>query len=162
PRRLSDQAFETLQASLRDLGVIRPVIVADNGTIIAGHQRTRSMKALGITHAPAFIIENAGQTDEIRFNQIHNASDVEFGDQTLTIAPVPDDLVGTFIEVDPTPLVGPTRERGAGKRNELLRLLTRYGQFSSAVATQAGEIIIGHQYAICCHVLGVPITTYIL
>lgn len=162
PRRLSDEAFETLKSSLRDLGIIRPIILAADNTIIAGHQRTRSMKAIGITHAPAFVIENANKTDEIRFNQIHNASDVEFGTQTLTVPAFDDEQVGSFVHVDPASITGPTKGRGAGKRNELLRLLTRYGEFSSAVATQAGEVIIGKQYAASCAIIGMPLLTYVL
>jgi hypothetical protein len=45
PRHLDDNAFMALQRSIKVLGMIKPVIIADNGTIVAGHQRARAAAA---------------------------------------------------------------------------------------------------------------------
>src|SRR2546428_4915570 len=83
PRRIEDEAFLDLRESLRLLGLIKPVIVTTENLLVAGHQRTKAMKALGWTHCPAFVLPPVNQTDEIRFNQLHNASDLDAGDEQV-------------------------------------------------------------------------------
>lgn len=74
PRKLAEDKFLKLQESIRRFGVIKPVIVnGDNGILTAGHQRTRAMIALGMTHCPAVRINGITQVDEIRFNLFHNS-----------------------------------------------------------------------------------------
>ena len=74
PRKLEENKFLKLQESLKFFGVIKPVIVnGDNGILTAGHQRTRAMKAIGLTKTPAIKICNISKTDEIRFNLFHNS-----------------------------------------------------------------------------------------
>ena len=58
PRYLSPEAFEMLKESLSTLGVLKPIIVRDDNTIIAGHQRTKAMLAIGITECPAYVIDD--------------------------------------------------------------------------------------------------------
>ena len=45
PRRISPTAFGILQDSIRALGVVKPIILNADGTIVAGHQRTKAMTA---------------------------------------------------------------------------------------------------------------------
>ena len=81
PRILTQNAFENLQNSIKKLGVLKPIIVhAENNTIVAGHQRTRAMKSLGIEEVDAFVISGINQQDECRFNQLHNRCEYEVGD----------------------------------------------------------------------------------
>ena len=78
PRVITPETFELLRGSLRNLGIIKPIITTTGGLLVAGHQRTRAMKAEGYTHAPAHVLNgHIGQSDEIRFNQLHNAADLE-------------------------------------------------------------------------------------
>lgn len=78
PRFLSDDSFETLRRSIRELGVIKPILVrAENAVIIAGHQRTKAMRSEGMATSPAYILHNLNYADEVRFNQLHNACEVE-------------------------------------------------------------------------------------
>ena len=49
PRFLSEEKFQKLRASIRELGIIKPLLVRiENKTTIAGHQRTKAMRAEGI------------------------------------------------------------------------------------------------------------------
>lgn len=57
PRKIKENAFEKLQESLLKFGVCKAVIANLDGTIVAGHQRTKAMKAVGINHCPIFILE---------------------------------------------------------------------------------------------------------
>src|SRR5688572_27536237 len=77
PRLISEEKILLLRESLRTIGVLKPIIVRSDRTIIAGHQRTKSMLAEGYTHAPAYIIDGISKTDEARFNQMHNGADQE-------------------------------------------------------------------------------------
>lgn len=81
PRLLTDDAQENLKRSLTELGVIKPIIIrrSDN-RIMAGHQRTKTMKLLGYTHVPAFVLDNVNSTDEVRFNQLHNIAECELSE----------------------------------------------------------------------------------
>lgn len=47
---------------------------------MAGHQRTKTMKLLGYTHVPAFILDGVNSTDEVRFNQLHNYAECELSE----------------------------------------------------------------------------------
>ena len=57
PRKIKENAFEKLQESLLKFGVCKAVIANLDGTIVAGHQRTKAMKTVGIDHCPIFILE---------------------------------------------------------------------------------------------------------
>ena len=64
PRKLAPDAFEKLQESLKTFGVVKPVILnGANGVLTAGHQRTRSMKAVGIKCTPAIILKQISLKD---------------------------------------------------------------------------------------------------
>ncbi len=73
PRRIGPEAIQRLQESLKTLGPVKAVIARDDRTIVAGHQRTKNMQAVGITHAPVYVLKDISDADEVRFNQIHSA-----------------------------------------------------------------------------------------
>ena len=78
PRKIDEKSFLKLQESIKKFGVLKPVIINKNGILVAGHQRTKAMKAIGITHTPAFILEEkVNVQDEIKFNLIHNSIETE-------------------------------------------------------------------------------------
>lgn len=152
PRKISAEAFESLCDSLRSLGPIRPLIVTTGKTIIAGHQRTKAMRAIGIEACPAHVMPPVGLVDEVRFNQLHNAGDLE-------IAPTPGAVPpgNGWQVVPPSSLKIELRMAFAAKRKEVLALLSKYGEFSCAVATNSGELLVGQLYASACKVLGKPV-----
>ena len=78
PRQIGEAELARLRHSLDRLGVAKPIIVHGK-TIVAGHQRTRSLRALGRSHAPAVVLDQITATDEIRFNQLHNGTDFDAG-----------------------------------------------------------------------------------
>lgn len=160
PRLITEDALRDLQASLRDLGLIKPVIVTTERTIVAGHQRTKAMTALGHTHCPAFILSPVGTTDEVRFNQLHNASDLDAGDEDVW---VPAGMTPGFCRVNPEDIQAHTlRVRNAPKKTDILRLLTKYGEWGSCVATIDGQVLVSGLYALCCKILGCSCLVYVL
>lgn len=61
-RDLAGEEFEDLKASIRDHGIIEPVVINQHGVIICGHQRVRACVELGISDVPVVVREVA--TDE--------------------------------------------------------------------------------------------------
>jgi ParB family chromosome partitioning protein len=84
PRRIDESTLADLRKSLERLGVVKPIIVSGK-LLVAGHQRTRSMRALGWTHAPAIVLGDISVADEIRVNQLHNGTDFDSGDENCTV-----------------------------------------------------------------------------
>ncbi|RRR74739.1 MAG: methyltransferase domain-containing protein [Candidatus Viridilinea halotolerans] len=157
PRRLDEAAFLALQRAIRALGMLKPIIVADNGTIIAGHQRTRALQAIGQSTAPAYVITGINTTDEIRFNQLHNGTDLDTGDEQVTLPP--STMLG-YVDVDPRLVSGALRSAGATLRHAMCSLLTLYGPWGGVVATQSGTCLSGAQYALACKLVNMPIRVY--
>ncbi len=156
PRRIDDESFLALRQSIKTYGFAKPVIVARDGLLVAGHQRTRAAQAEGVTHVPAWHIAELGAHDEIRFNQLHNGADLDQLDDEdegvsvdlgrfESVGGIPE---GRFVLVPPTAIKGDLRSRGAAIRHEICSLLSRYGNWGCAILTFDGKVISGQQYAL--------------
>ena len=51
--RKNDKAVDAVAASIKAFGFKQPVVIDDNGEIIAGHTRVKAAKKAGITRFPA-------------------------------------------------------------------------------------------------------------
>ncbi|MFP4528531.1 MAG: ParB N-terminal domain-containing protein [Candidatus Kapaibacterium sp.] len=152
PRLLTDDKKELLAQSLSECGVLKPIIVNGNGTIIAGHQRTNAMKLLGITHAPAFIIDGINRTDEVRFNQFHNGADIEISGHPDKIMIDCEREGWNFVSHKSINIIAKGSHNGVLKK-ELARLLMRYGDFTSCIIDHNGRCIVSSEYAAVCKML---------
>lgn len=134
PRKLAEDKFLKLQESIRRFGVIKPVIVnGDNGILTAGHQRTRAMIALGMTHCPAVRINGITQVDEIRFNLFHNSVETN-----KSKARVCGNLsAGQYHIVQPDHL-SYEKNDNATIVFEMGRLIMKYGEWGSIVCNTRG------------------------
>lgn len=54
-RTHSPEQIDQIAASIREWGWTNPVLVSEDGTIIAGHGRVLGAKKLGLTHAPVMV-----------------------------------------------------------------------------------------------------------
>ena len=160
PRRIDTDALARLQQSLRAIGCCKPVIVRGK-TIVAGHQRTKALRAMGITTAPVFLLsQDANLLDEIRFNQLHNGTDMDRGDENVRVV-VPERATG-YIVVKKEDVEGNTLATGAVIRHEIMRLITSYGPWGACVAKPNGEVIHAAQYALACKATSSPLLVYVL
>lgn len=108
PRRIDPGAVDRLIESLKVLGVCKPIIVRNN-TIVAGHQRTRALRMSGITHAPCYLLNHDTTSyDEVRFNQLHNGTDLDTGDEAVRVPAFGPGTSG-FVEIDPDDMPGPQK-----------------------------------------------------
>lgn len=75
PRKhFDDQALQELASSIKQHGIVQPLIVAKNGSsyiIIAGERRFRAAQSLGLAEAPA-IIRSFGDQEKLEISLIEN------------------------------------------------------------------------------------------
>lgn len=161
PRKLDEDKFVLLQESLRKFGVIKPVIInGGNGVLTAGHQRTRAMKAIGLTHCPAIRLQGISRTDEIRFNLYHNSIETNKSEVTL-------DLEGSELEPETYAYIDPDKvhfERNANAIvvNGMSGLIMRYGGWGSVVCDEGGRVLLNSDYAVACQQLRTPVLAYMI
>jgi ParB family chromosome partitioning protein len=161
PRIIDDDTLKTLQQSIKELGVVKPIIVRNN-TIVAGHQRTKALLKIGVTTAPVFLLDvNTNKYDEMRFNQLHNGTDLDIGDEKVYIKGLQDKEKG-FTEIEHNDIDCNLKVAGAPIRTEICKLILKYGNWGSCVASKDGEIIHAKQYAMACKMLKINCRIYVI
>lgn len=157
PRKIKDNAFEKLQESLLKFGVCKAVISNLDGTIVAGHQRTKAMKAVGIEYCPIFILEkNVSLQDEIKFNLMHNSVETETAKMRIVnAADIPFGF--SLVQNDALGIV----HKGKGSIiKEISRLLSKYGDYGNIIVDESGNVIHNADYAYSCKLLGNDVIVY--
>ena len=158
PRKITEGAFEELQGSLKTLGFILPIIVnRDNMTIVAGHQRTKAAKAVGIEEAPVYFISGVDIESEILFNQIHNG--VELEPETLSVCKAPRE-VGKFYDNIPTSDFD-IKDANASIVKDICRLIVKHGDALCAIVC-GDEVVFGNNYIKAAAAIGYPVHCYFL
>lgn len=159
PRTLKDDAFLLLKHSIQELGVVKPIIVnKNNGIIIAGHQRTKAMKDLGITHCPAFIL-NIEKEDEVRFNQLHNRCEYEISDKAPKVK-IATKVVAGFQRIQPKDIQIISNGTLGAINNELCRLVAKYGDFGCPIVDMQGNVFVSSAYARASKLCNRPLWVY--
>lgn len=129
-----------------------PIIVnSRNNTIIAGHQRTRAAKAVGLGRVPCFFCESITEGDEVKFNQLHNLTDtrdcVAFGKC---------ESYG-FSQADAAAFS--VQDNNATQLQEICKLMSKYGNLLCAVIC-SGKVLVGARYIRACQLLRHPVNIY--
>jgi len=163
PRRIDAETFTKLRTSVRTLGCVKPIIARGN-VIVAGHQRTKAMLAEGIGRAPVFALGSDASTyDEVRFNQLHNGTDLDYGGEGMMVV-TDKPLSPGFVLVSSSRIRQKPggSNKGAKVRNEIMRLITRHGDWGGCVANTRGEIFHAAQYAMSAKTLGAMCLVYVI
>lgn len=148
PRKITEEGFENLKASLKELGVIKPVLVnAENNVLIAGHQRTKAMLEIGITECMAFILKGVSKHDECRFNQWHNKCEYETSDLAPRLR-INKELDYGINEVDPKDIEVLDVGKLAALNHHLSMLLIKYGEYGLPICYKNGMVAISSAYAL--------------
>lgn len=147
PRFLEDGAFERLKASLDRWGVIKPVILNGNGTLLAGHQRIKSLQALGWNSVPAVQLSTYANMDaEVLFNLVHNRVETDASKLSVPPGPVRDEwewIDWEDIQVE--------ERKNAYFCAEIGKMTALHGPWGSAVVNESGHVLINNDYAVVCH-----------
>lgn len=161
PRAISEERIAALQQSLKTLGVIKPIIIrGEDGTILAGHQRTRSASLLGHKTIKGFVLSNVNTTDEVRFNQLHNLSECEVSERAPRVLVKTKTPYGEFSLVENKDILILTPGEKNHAVNQISKLILRYGQFANAVVNEKGEVIISAVYAKAVKLMGLSLWVY--
>ena len=131
PRKINDEQFSELQKSISKVGFVVPIIVnRKNNTIIAGHQRTKSARALGIKTLPVKYVEDVSLGDEIKFNQMHNGTEDR---KKAIISLVGEHEKEQFITINPNEFKIEYDDTSKPFVNEICKLIVKYGNVLSTV-----------------------------
>lgn len=143
-RRLDAAALETLAASIREHGVIQPVLVtetADGYRLVAGERRLRAARMAGLERIPAVVRQLADRAQlELALVENLQREDLDPIEAALAYRQLIDDF--GFTQEDLAARVGRARSTVANT----LRLLDLEQRVQDAVV--AGEISEGHARAI--------------
>lgn len=166
PRSIMAEDTSALVESVKTLGLIKPILARGN-TIVAGHQRTSALRQLGITRGAVYrLAADTTVYDEIRFNQIHNSTGLDAGDEHARIETGHETghppLVAGWNVIDSKRLSANFRGQLAGVRDEICVLINRFGPWGGVVADGRGNIIHAAQYALAAFLTGTPLTVYVL
>jgi ParB-like chromosome segregation protein Spo0J len=77
PRRLTKKQYEDLKASLEKFGLVDPIIINSDNTVIGGHQRLKIVRELGASEVPTVRV-NLSKEDERELNIRLNKNTGEF------------------------------------------------------------------------------------
>lgn len=160
PRHIDDEDLKRLAESIRTLGLVKPLIVRGD-VLVAGHQRTKALHLLGVTHVTVYVLPfKTTVYDEIRFNQLHNGTDMDSGDEECRIT----GLAGLsgFVQVGADQITGNLRGRMAYVRKNIADLILKYGSWGGCVATESGEVIHCAQYALAALATRHNLTVYVV
>jgi ParB family chromosome partitioning protein len=148
PRKISEESYEQLKTSLKTLGVIKPILVnRANNVLIAGHQRTKAMREIGIEECICYYLSNVSNNDERRFNQFHNRCEYEISKDAPVIKITKKLQLGyNKVKAEELDLVDKGKN---GSLNFILcELMNKYGAFGMPISDIKGNIIISSAYAL--------------
>jgi len=159
PRKIDEADLAKLGESIHTLGLVKPLIVRGD-LLVAGHQRTKALRAIGVTTAPVYLLgKNTTTYDEVRFNQLHNGTDLDRGGENAMI-PGGFTRKGYHVVENTAKITGNMRAPGATVRMEICDLISRYGSWGGVVATFSGKVIHAAQYALAAKMLRAPLTVF--
>lgn len=156
PRVITADVLRRLQESITNLGFCKNIVVTESGLILAGHQRTKAATALGLSTCPAYVLATKAEMDEVRFNQLHNGTDLDCPEPVH----VPPSSVEGWATIPGAAVEGNLRSIGAATRKDTADLIAKYGPWGNAVATQDGTVICNGQYALTAKLLGCELRVY--
>ena len=160
PRFIGEDDLARLAESVRELGLVKPLIVRGD-LLVAGHQRTKALRKLGITRAAVYVLPcETTVYDEVRFNQLHNGTDFDSGDERCRVSGL-EDKHG-FVQVSASQISGNMRAKMAYVRKNIAELVIKYGPWGGCVATQSGEVIHCAQYALAAKMTRTPLTVFVI
>ena len=77
PRKMTNKQYEDLKESLEKFGLVDPIIINSDNTVVGGHQRLRIMRELGAELVPTVRV-NLSKEDERELNIRLNKNTGEF------------------------------------------------------------------------------------
>lgn len=157
PRKITDAQIERLKQSISKIGLVVPILVnRKNNVILAGHQRTKTSRLLGIERVPVIYVDDMILGDEIKFNQIHNITDNTVKAKMMLLNDRYDKE--QYIKIANNDISEGSTMATCVK--EICKLIVKYGNVLSCVICR-GEIMMGREYVKACKVLNKRVNAFI-
>lgn len=158
PRFLEDNKFKKLQDSIKKFGMCKPIIINKNGTVVAGHQRTKTLEKLGMETTPCLILDKNMKIDEeIRFNLIHNSIENETSEIRINLKN--SDIGYQIIKPIDIEIIN----KGEGNRiYETCNLINKYGDYGCVICDINGNVLHNNDYGFCSKLLNRNTLIYII
>lgn len=157
PRKISDKQIDKLKESILNVGMVVPVLVnKKNNIIVAGHQRTKTAKLIGLEKIPVIFVEDMEIGDEIKFNQIHNITDKTLHSRMFLQNDTYDKE--SYVSIDNSDITEAKVRVTCVK--EICKLILKYGNVLSCVICR-NEILVGREYVKACKLLNLKVNAYI-
>lgn len=157
PRSITDNSMDDLKESITRLGIIKPLIIntLDN-KILAGHQRSKAILALGMEHAPVVELGRISLSDEAMFNQTHNS--IETNASNSKVFNAEDMKFGySFIGPDDYDF---EENKAAGIVNDISTLIATHGGFCNVVIDEEGTPLLNSDYLVASKILNEDLLVY--
>jgi ParB family transcriptional regulator, chromosome partitioning protein len=156
-REITEESLNDLKKSIETLGVIRPLILMDDMTLVSGNQRTKTLKKIGAEEVDAVIMSNVSTGEAIRFTLLVNS--LEYNNSLVKIKNVDDVPFNQFHEVKHRD-IHTVEFRSAVQRRDIAQSLVKFGQWGTVVISEDGRVIFNSDYASVCETMGFPVTVY--
>ncbi len=99
-RTHSEAQVDQIAASIREWGWTTPVLISEDGTIIAGHGRVRAARKLGLTDVPVMVATGWSKAQIQAYAIADNKLALNAGWDEALLALEIDELQGAGFEID--------------------------------------------------------------
>ena len=70
--RLNDDAVEAVRKSMEQCGYIAPIVVDENGVILAGHTRLKALKEMGAKECEVLVVTGLSDDEKRKYRLLDN------------------------------------------------------------------------------------------
>lgn len=70
--RLNDDAVEAVRKSMEQCGYIAPIVVDENGVVLAGHTRLKALKEMGANECEVLMVEGLSDEEKRKYRLLDN------------------------------------------------------------------------------------------
>jgi hypothetical protein len=156
-REITEESLNDLKTSIETLGVIRPLILMEDMTLVSGNQRTKTLKKMGVEEVDAVIMGHISQSEAIRFTLLVNS--LEYNNSHVVIKNVDEVPFNQFYEVAHKD-IHTVEFKSAVQRRDIAQSIVKHGQWGTVVISESGRVLFNSDYASTMETIGFPVYVY--
>lgn len=156
-RKIEDEALQNLWHSIGVLGLIRPLIVSNDMVLISGNQRTKTIRKMGLKHAPCIVMDRISNSEMMTFTLLVNS--LENNDSNVIIKDVEDIPINQFCNVR-WDMIDVVNQGNVITRRDICKSLVKHGQWCNVIINEEGQVVFNSDYASACQTIGYPLMVY--
>lgn len=156
PRLIDEESFQILRESIKKFGIIKPVLLNNDGTLVAGHQRIKASVADKITHVPALKLKQLAFKDEARLNLYHNS--IETSQSKIKISGKLTEGY-QFVEANQIEII---ERQNPTIVKDICKLILKFGEWGSLIVARDGTVLFNSDYAVAAKTLRTSLLIYVV